>query len=54
MMAVSYVIDDIERDGRRFYAKDNGQAMVLFYLDQATVGRLNELSRNALRPVNVQ
>jgi hypothetical protein len=48
-MAIAYVIDDIERDGYRFYFKDNGQAMVLFYLDAATAERLNELSDGALQ-----
>jgi hypothetical protein len=50
-LTVNYVIADIERDGRRFYFKDNGQAMVLFYLDPGTAAELNRLSRNALKPV---
>jgi hypothetical protein len=50
-MTLNYVMDDIERDGRRFYFKDNGQAMVLFYLDERTAMELNRLSNNALAPV---
>jgi hypothetical protein len=49
-LTVNYVMDDIERDGRRFYFKDNGQAMVLFYLDAGTAAQLNQLSNNALTP----
>jgi hypothetical protein len=48
---LNYVMDDIQRDGRRFYFKDNGQAMVLFYLDAGTAAELNRLSNNALKPV---
>ncbi len=40
---------DIERDGKRFYAKDNGQASIWFYLDQQTADQLNELTGNALQ-----
>jgi hypothetical protein len=50
-LTLNYVMDDIERDGRRFYFKDNGQAMVLFYLDARTATELNRLSNNALKPV---
>lgn len=50
-LTLNYVMDDIERDGRRFYFKDNGQAMVLFYLDAGTAAELNRLSKNALKPV---
>jgi hypothetical protein len=50
-LALSYVMADIERDGHRFYYKDNGQAMVLFYLDTVTATGLNRLSDNALKPV---
>lgn len=48
---ISYVMGDIERDGRRFYFKDNGQAMILFYFDARTAAELNRLSSNALKPV---
>lgn len=50
-LTLNYVMDDIERDGHRFYCKDNGQAMVLFYLDPQTAAELNRLSNNALAPV---
>lgn len=53
-LTLNYVMDDIERDGRRFYFKDNGQAMVLFYLDSKTAAELNRLSNNALKPVLAQ
>lgn len=34
LMVVSYLIDDLERNGRKFYVKDNGsQILVLSYLD---------------------
>ena len=51
-MTISYLLDDIERDGNRFYYKDNGQAMILFYLDSETAKKLNELTNNALELVN--
>ena len=53
MITVSYVMRDIQRDGRRFYFKDNGQAMVLYYLDNRAAAELNLLSNNALKPVPV-
>lgn len=46
---VSYVMADLEEGGRRFYAKDNGQAMVLFYLDEAVAAHINRLSKDALK-----
>jgi hypothetical protein len=51
MLTLNYVMDDIQGDGQRFYFKDNGQAMVLFYLDSAMAAELNRLSNNALNPV---
>jgi hypothetical protein len=42
---------DIEQDGRRFYFKDNGQAMILFYLDSDAAARLNALAGDALPSV---
>jgi hypothetical protein len=47
---VSNVMADLEVNGRRFYAKDNGQAAVLFYLDEAAAARLNRLSNDSLTP----
>lgn len=50
-LALNHVMADIERDGSRFYFKDNGQAMVLFYLDSRTAAELNRLSNGALKSV---
>ena len=50
-MTLSYVMADIERDGKHFYSKDNGQAMILFYLDTEAAKELNRLSDHALTPV---
>lgn len=50
-VTLAHVMKDIERRGRRFYYKDNGQAMVLFYLDAKTAAELNRLSNNGLKPV---
>ena len=50
-LTLAYVMDDIERDGRRFYFKDNGQAMVLYYLDAESAGEINRLSNNSLQLV---
>jgi hypothetical protein len=46
---VSAVMRDIERDGKRFYGKDNGQASIWFYLDQTAADKLNALTGNALK-----
>ena len=46
---VSAVIRDIERNGKRFYAKDNGQASIWFYLDKETATKLNALTGGALK-----
>ncbi len=51
MLTVAYVMDDIEQDDFHFFFKDNGQAMILFYLDPASAVELNKLSNNALEPV---
>jgi hypothetical protein len=51
-MTVSYVMDDIERNGKKFYFKDNGQSMILFFLDADTAIELNRLSNGALKSVN--
>ena len=45
---ISKIMADIERDGFRFYAKDNGQASIWYYLDDETAKKLNALSGNAL------
>ena len=46
---VSYVMADLEQGDRLFYAKDNGQAMVLFYLDAGAAAHINRLSNDALK-----
>lgn len=50
-LTLSYVMADLEHGGRRFYARDNGQAMVLYWLDAAVAAELDALSGGALRPV---
>jgi hypothetical protein len=50
-LALSYVMDDIERDGFRFYFRDNGQAMILFYLDLPSVTALRALCPLPIEPV---
>ena len=49
---VARIMDDLERDGHRFYVKDRGQAMLLFYLTDAAAGEINTLMGGGLRPVN--
>lgn len=46
---VSTVMRDLERNGHRFYGKDQGQASIWFYLDKATADKLNALTGNALK-----
>jgi hypothetical protein len=43
-------MNELEYDGRRFFAMDNGQAMVLFFLDDVAADRLNELTGGRLHP----
>jgi hypothetical protein len=51
LSSMTDVMYDLERDGRRFYAKDNGQAMVLYYLDEHSANQLAQLCGDALRAV---
>ncbi|WP_405619630.1 hypothetical protein OG292_32465 [Streptomyces sp. NBC_01511] len=44
MDIVLALMTELECDGRKFHAKDNGQAMVLFYLDAAAARTVNELA----------
>ncbi|MCX5233061.1 hypothetical protein [Streptomyces sp. NBC_00233] len=44
MSVVTGLMAELERDGRKFHAMDNGQAMVLFYLDPAAARTVNELA----------
>ena len=46
--AVASIMGDMEDDSHRFYAKDNGQASIWFYLDESKAKALNELTSNAL------
>jgi hypothetical protein len=48
---MSYVMEDLQRDGNQFYSKDNGQAMILFYLDRPTAEKLSDLGDDDLEPV---
>ena len=50
-LTVAYMMGDLERDGWKFRAKDNGQAMVLYYLDDARARRLSELAGEKLTTV---
>lgn len=45
---IAKIMADIERDGFRFYAKDNGQASIWYYLDSDTAQKFNTLTNNAL------
>jgi hypothetical protein len=50
-IAISYVMEDLQRDGKQFYSLDNGQSMILFYLDRATAEQLSDLCNEDLEPV---
>jgi len=43
-MVVNYVMTDLEEEGRHFYSKPNGQAMTLYYFDDDTAERLDDLA----------
>jgi hypothetical protein len=45
------VMKEIQRDGHRFFFRDDGQVMLLFYLDSKKAADLNRLTNNALKPV---
>lgn len=45
---VTNIMTDIERDGFRFYGKNNGQSTIWYYLDADTAAKLNDLSNGAL------
>jgi plasmid maintenance system killer protein len=51
MMTLSYLMEELQRDGKQFYSIDNGQAMILFYLDPETATKLGELCNEDLEPV---
>jgi hypothetical protein len=47
---IAHVMRDLQQDGGRFYAKDNGQAAILCFLSDDQAARLNQLSRGAWSP----
>ena len=47
-VTVGSIMTDLTSEGYSFYAKDNGQASIWFYLDDNTAQKLNEYSNNAL------
>ncbi|PSB58021.1 hypothetical protein [Chamaesiphon polymorphus] len=51
MLALSYVMEDIQRDGCQFYTLDNEQAMILVYVDADTAIKLSDLCDEDLEPV---
>ena len=51
MMTITYVMEDLQHDGKQFYSKDNGQAMILFYLDRSNAEKLSDLCGEDLEPV---
>jgi hypothetical protein len=52
MMTITYVMDDLQKgDGRQFYSIDNGQAMLLFYLDSETALKVGDLCQVDLEPL---
>ena len=51
MMTITDVMEDLQQDGKQFYAKDNGQVMILFYLDRVTAEKLSDLCGEDLEPV---
>ncbi|GGU49939.1 hypothetical protein GCM10010274_43220 [Streptomyces lavendofoliae] len=52
-LVVSYLMDDLEQQGRRFFQRDNGQSTHLYFLDEAAAHEMNELldDRRPLVPV---
>lgn len=46
---VSAIMNDLETPGMKFYAKDNGQASVWFYLSSHLASKINKLTGNALK-----
>ncbi len=50
-LTLCYVMADIEQAGQRFYSRDNGQAMVLFYLTEDRARAINALREHSLTPL---
>ena len=51
MLALSYVMEDIQSDGCQFYAIDSSQAMMILYLDRKTAEILSDLCNEDLEPL---
>ncbi|QGJ70409.1 Hypothetical protein PBC10988_21060 [Planctomycetales bacterium 10988] len=47
-LTLCYVMEHLEQKNCYFYSKDNGQAMILFYLPQEVAEQLNILTNGAL------
>jgi hypothetical protein len=45
-------MQDLARDDKLFYAKENGQSSTWFYLDRATARTINALTGNMLLAYN--
>ena len=51
MLALSYVMEDIQGDGCQFYAIDSSEAMIILYLDRSTAEKLSDLCNEDLEPL---
>ena len=51
MLTLSYVMEEIQRDGKQFYALDHSQAMILVYCTSAIASKLGDLCDEDLEPV---
>ena len=45
------IMEDLEKDGRRFYSIDSGQSAVLLYLNTPMAARLNKHIGDTAKPV---
>ncbi|MFG2298351.1 hypothetical protein [Streptomyces sp. NPDC048603] len=52
-LVVTYLLDDLEQDGHRFWTRDNGQIVNLYFLDTCAAEGINSLLPNGspLAPV---
>jgi hypothetical protein len=48
---IANVMGDLESGGRRFFGLDNGQAMIICYLDGEQAAKLNRLSKSRWSPM---
>jgi hypothetical protein len=51
MLALSYVMEDIQGDGCQFYAIDSSEVMIILYLDRETAEKLSDLCNEDLEPL---